>query len=135
MSFLLITGIYLFALVIFSLVLFTAAANAPMVWQAEAEVGHSLSCEEAYAYRAIDAYFYPERSFQGSLLYFFSLLAPCNLLGFAVLTLVVGIAFRRSPYILRFNRIIWSLIGIGVAVFVGVLVYTPLISTIGCAVE
>jgi hypothetical protein len=131
----LITVVYMAALGILGLVLFAAVTNADIVWQAEAQVGHPISCDEAYAYRAIDAYFYPERRFQGDVLYLFTLLAPLGLIGFALLLAsVVAIASRR-PRTRRFTVFIGLLVSAGIALFIGILAYSPVISLVGCAVD
>lgn len=126
---------YVVALAVLGLVLFTAVTNAHVVWQTESQLGYSLSCAEAYNQRQIDAYFYPERSFYGNLLYLYSLFSPVILLSFVTLMIVLGSKGFSSEQSLLFKRRSAWFIASGVILLIGLLAYAPVIYTIACATE
>lgn len=131
----LLSTTYVVALAVLGLVLFAAVMNAQIVWQTESQLGYSLSCAEAYNQRGIDAYFYPERSFYGNLLYLYSLFSPVILLGFVTLMIVLGAKGFSSEHSLLFKRRSAWLIASGVILLIGLLAYAPVIYTIACATE
>ena len=47
-----------------------------VVRTAEHQAGRTLSCYELYETKSIDAYFYPERAFQGDVIYLTGILFP-----------------------------------------------------------
>lgn len=120
--------VYLGAVVIVSLILATAVISAPVVRQVEAGLGHPLTCDQAYANREINNYFYPQRTLQGDTLYWFSLIAPFFLFGFAILLGVIGCSDSLK-------RLRWPLVGLGLVLFAALLIYMPVIRIVACAVE
>ena len=78
--------------------LFSVVDGAHVVREAEAAAGHALSCFELYETHSIDAYFYPDRALQGTVIYVSSVLCPLWLIvsiGLPLaLTAVLGIRKR-----------------------------------------
>ena len=113
---------------VLAVTLWAAVASAPIIQQVEAELGRGLTCEEAYAHREINAYFYPQRAAQGDTLYTFSLFAPFVLLIFAAL--LAGIVrYDRLP------RWRWVLVALGGVLLAVLVLHLPVINTIVCAIE
>ncbi len=131
----LITSIYIIALIILGAIVFVAATNAHVIWQVETAVGHPITCSEAYEYRQIDAYFYPTRSLQGDALYLFSLGAPCIFVGFFMLIVALASTSLSKNFSIHFKRAKTLLMGLGVMFFFALLAYSPIIYLIGCATE
>lgn len=119
---------YLGAVIIVLVVLWTAAVSAPVIRQIEAGLGRPLTCDEAYAHREINTYFYPQHAAQGDTLYWFSFVSPFVLFGFAILLALVG-------YSASLKHLRWPLVAVGLLVFAALLFYMPVIRTIACAVE
>ncbi|MBZ0287152.1 MAG: hypothetical protein K8I30_06015 [Anaerolineae bacterium] len=129
-------ALYGVAIIMLGFVAFSAITNAFVVRDAESAFGHPLSCWDAYQYRAIDSYFYPDRRLQGDALYIYSLFAPCLFLGFVGLTGVIVIeGLRQRMMSARFRNALILLAGIGTVVLVVLLAYAPVIETIACATE
>ncbi len=126
-------GFYALTLVVLGIVLFMVATNAAVVWQVEAELGHTLACDEAYNHREIDAHFYPERRTHGDILYLYSLASPVILLAFVVLTDRLWVITRRGKQ--TFKRWRYGLLGLGVLTFIALVAYSPIIYIMGCALE
>ena len=57
-------------------ILFSVADGARVVREAEAMAGHTLSCYELYNTRSIEAYFYPDRAWQGDMIYLSAVMFP-----------------------------------------------------------
>jgi hypothetical protein len=66
-------GGYAILLVVTGMILFSAIDTAPVIWQTEAEIGRTLTCDEAYTRREIDATLYAEHRTQADIVYLFNL--------------------------------------------------------------
>ncbi len=115
-----------------ALLIYSAGFGAPIIQQVEAEIGHSLSCGEAYVHREIDGFFYPDYRAQGDILY---LAALCGPFWMGLLLLLILSGSLVTPIRQQAARLKWLLTGVVVALMIPVLIYLPTIQKIACAVE
>ena len=97
--------------------------------QTEAQIGHALTCNEAYDRREISGTLYFEHRTASDVLYLFSLFSPfwLVLLGAVTLAFVTRTGFSR--------RIRWVALGAALALTAALLLYMPAILLIACATE
>lgn len=115
-----------------ALLIYSAGFGTSIIQQVEAEIGHSLSCDEAYDHREIDGFFYPDHATQGNILYLATLCGPFWM-GLLVLLLLSGSLV--TPIRQQAARLKWLLTGVVVALMIPILIYLPTIQKIACAVE
>ena len=68
--------LFVFILLFNVYLLFSLVGGARVVREAEAAAGHDLSCFELYNTGSIDAYFYPDRAWQGETIYLSAVMFP-----------------------------------------------------------
>ena len=110
-------------------ILYCAIDSAPVIWQTEAQIGHALTCNEAYDRREISGTLYFEHRTSSDVLYLFSLVSPfwLVLFGAAALAFVTRTGFSR--------RIRWVALAGALALAAAILLYMPAIRLIACATE
>lgn len=110
-------------------ILYCAIDSAPVIWQTEAQIGHSLTCSEAYDRREISGTLFDEHRTTSDVLYLFHFFSPAWLVLFGAVTLafVTRTGFRR--------RIRWIALGTALALIAAILLYMPAILLIACATE
>src|SRR5690606_3040258 len=77
---------YLVVLMMGAVVVISAVTSAPVIWNAEAELGHTLTCDRAYFERTISGELYQHRA-AGDILWLFSAFFPVLGLMFAAASL------------------------------------------------
>ncbi|MBZ0302872.1 MAG: hypothetical protein K8J31_24215 [Anaerolineae bacterium] len=124
-----LTGILLLTILLQVALLTSAQFAAPIIQQVEAQVGHPLSCDEAYDHREIDQFFFPEHRTQSDLLYLSNLFGPFWM-GALLIAVAAVFVLRR-----RIHRLHGLLLGGVLALLIPILIYWPTIATIACATE
>jgi hypothetical protein len=116
-------------LLISAYVLYCAIDSAPVIWQTEAQIGHPLTCNEAYDRREINNTLYFEHRTASEVLYLFSMVSPAWLVLFGAVTLafVTRTGFSR--------RVRWIALGTALALIAAILLHMPAIQLIACATE
>src|SRR5262249_13408620 len=121
----LLTSAYVTTLLILGFILVAAITSLPIIRQAESQLGHTISCYEAYDYRAINDYFYPDRRLQGDVLYLYSICSPVVLFGLLALTAIVALKVLPRETLPQLKQRIILLMGIAVALFLALLAFAP----------
>jgi hypothetical protein len=116
-------------LLISAYVLYCAIDSAPVIWQTEAQIGHSLTCSEAYDRRDISGTLYIEHRTTSDVLYLFHFVSPAWLVLFGAVTL----AFVTRTSLSR--RIRWIALGTALALTAAIMLHMPAILLIACATE
>ena len=124
-----LTIFFLIILQLNSYLLVSVYDGAQIVRQVEADVGHSLSCFEAYHHREINNYFYPQYSFRGNLIYFFSIFNLFWVFGSLILALGLSIKWKSGGYYRWLPIILMS------AVVIALMANMSMIQTISCAID
>ena len=124
--------LYVFTILLAVALLYSLIVGAPIIQQVEAEIGHTLTCQEAYQHREIDAYLYNNYRTQGDILYWANVFMPVWV-GFVLLMLLAaGVIARIRRQVQRLN---WLLAGLTLTLLVPILIYWPVIQKIACATE
>ena len=125
----LLSLIFLLALVLNGYVLFSAADGARILQQVETAAGKGLNCEELYQARAVNAYFETLRPRQAEMLYLFNLSWPIWL------ALSIGISFGLMAVMAGLKRWRWLPIFVMTPLVILLIFYLPTVAKIGCAIE
>jgi len=125
----LLSLIFLLALVLNGYVLFSAADGARIVRQVETAAGRGLNCEEWYQARAVNAYFETLRPRQAEMLYLFNLSWPIWL------ALSIGISFGLTAAMDGLKRWRWLPIFVMAPLVILLIFYLPAVAKIGCAID
>ena len=91
----LLSLLFIFVLLFNVYLLVSLVGGARVVREAEAAAGHALSCFELYETRSIDAYFYPDRAWQGNTIYVSAVMFPVWLGASIGLPLALTVALGR----------------------------------------
>ena len=127
-----LTTFYALSILLLVMLFYSVLVSAPIIQQVEAEIGHNLTCNEAYQHREIDASLYNNYRMQGDIVYFSNLFAPVWL-GILLVTLLVAISIKRLRR--QITRLNWWLLGLALALLVPILICGPVIQKIACATE
>jgi hypothetical protein len=121
--------VYAALLLLSAYILYCAIDSAPVIWQTEAQLGHALTCNEAYDRREINNTLNFEHRTPSDVLYLFHFVSPFWLVLFGAVTLafVARTGFSR--------RIRWVALGAALALTAAILLYMPAIRLIACATE
>jgi len=109
--------------------LFSVADGAHVVREAEVAAGHPLDCFELYDARSIDNYFYPDRAWQGEIIYVSSILFPLWLGATVVVPLALTFVLGRQK---RWHWLPPILIS---PLVLALVFYLRMIGKIVCAIE
>ena len=82
--------------------LFSLVNGARVVREAEAVAGHDLNCYELYNTQSIEAYFYPDRAWQGDTIYLSAVMFP------VWLGASIGLPFALTVVLGKRKRWHWS---------------------------
>ncbi len=119
--------IFFLALALNGYLLFSAADGARVVRQVELSAGRNLSCQELYQARSVNTYFEPQRHLQGEALYLLIAFWPIWFVSSIIITFgLAAVLDRRRRWL--------PVLSMGLLVL-GLVLYSPVITKIVCAIE
>src|SRR5690606_18120877 len=120
---------YSVVLVLGAVIVVSAVTSAPVIWNAEAGLGHTLTCDRAYFERTISGELYQHHRAAGDILWLFAALMPVWGLVFAVAS--IGFWLRTAFSI----RTCALMLTVGVSIITVLVLCQHPIQMIACATE
>lgn len=120
---------YVIVLMLGVLVLVSAVTSAPVIWNAEASLGHPLTCHEAYQERGISGALYEQHRAAGDILWLFAAFFP-----------VLGLMFAAASFGLWQRTFLSTrtralMLTVGLSIITVLVLYQHPIRMIACAIE